>query len=67
MDPYALKRSIPYRGYFLLVSRLAKQWEIVIEQPGAPSSRLSILGWDEQEVIRRAQSRIDDLIGGNTL
>jgi hypothetical protein len=63
-DPENLARNIGYRGHWLRVSRLAKQWQIEIAPtPSNPNAQI-LKGWDEDEILRRAKIRVDDMLEG---
>ena len=62
VDPEPLSRTLEYRGRWLRVSRLAKQWQIEIAPTSDTSDSQILKGWDEEEVLKRAKIRIDDML-----
>jgi hypothetical protein len=55
-------RNIGYRGHWLRVSRLARQWQIEIAPTlNAPDPQI-LKGWNEDEVLKRAKIRVDDML-----
>ena len=61
-DAEPFVRRIDYRGHWLRVSRLAKQWQIEIAPtPKAPDPQI-LKGWNEEEVLKRAKVRVDDML-----
>jgi hypothetical protein len=57
-----LVRKIEYRGRWLSVSRLAKQWQIEIAPTFDSPDPQVLKGWNEEEVFKRAKTRIDDML-----
>jgi hypothetical protein len=64
-DPTAYSRSLEYRGFTLVVTRLPKQWQVTLI-PNRPEDLTlepeRLLGWQEDEVLSRARIRVNDLL-----
>jgi hypothetical protein len=61
-DPTPITRKFVYRGHTLAISGPGVQWLIEIKQL-LPHEGVQILkGWDEDEVLKRAKLRVDDLL-----
>jgi hypothetical protein len=64
-DPTAYSRSLEYRGFTLVVTRLPKQWQVTLI-PNSPEDLTPeperLLGWQEDEVLSRARIRVNDLL-----
>jgi hypothetical protein len=61
VDPEPLSRTLEYRGRWLRVSRTDKQWPVEIVATPSDSDSPVLRGWDEEEVLRRAKLRVDDM------
>jgi hypothetical protein len=60
-------RNIDYRGYSLQIVHRPPQWQCTIVSMNAALPSLSVeketvRGWDQEEVVKRAKSRVDDLL-----
>jgi hypothetical protein len=58
-------RNVDYRSYSLQVVHRAPQWECTIiptnaSLPPFEAGKETVRGWDQEEVLRRAKSRVDD-------
>jgi len=62
VDPEPLSKTLEYRGRWLRVSRRAKQWLIEITPTGDAIDAEILKGWDEEELLKRAKIRIDDML-----
>lgn len=56
-----------YRGYFLRLTFAHKQWRVDISMirgdlPDIDPEKKAVLGWDRDEVIKRAKSRLDAIL-----
>jgi hypothetical protein len=56
-----------YRGYFLRISFAQRQWRVDISMirgdlPDIDPEKKAVLGWDREEVIKRAKSRLDAIL-----
>jgi hypothetical protein len=65
--PQIHARNLKYRNYLLQVVRQDVQWTVQISptQEGLPSlaeKKGTVRGWDQDEVVSRAKSRVDDLL-----
>jgi hypothetical protein len=59
--------NVLYRGYSLKVVYATPQWQVFIgfmlrDKPELSPERQIVRGWDQEEVLKRAKVRIDDLI-----
>jgi hypothetical protein len=59
--------AVEYRGYSLQVTFAAPQWQVLIgmvvkDRPTVPHERQIVKGWNEEETLKRAKTRIDLLI-----
>ena len=66
-DFTALPPSISYRGYSLQVLFKPPQWQVVIapmlkEMPELASEKRIVRGWNEEDVVKRAKGRVDDMV-----
>ena len=55
-------RKLEYRSYLLLMERgrpIGRGYAAVADLPVLPPEKRVVRGWDEDEVIRRAQGRVD--------
>jgi hypothetical protein len=64
--------TVEYRGYSLQVSYVSPQWHILIamalrDRPALPPDMQIVKGWNEEETLKRAKTRIDLLIGSTSL
>lgn len=67
-----LTKSVEYRGYSLQVTYSSPQWQVLIgtavkDRPTLPPDRQIVKGWDEEETLKRAKTRIDFLIENPSL
>jgi hypothetical protein len=64
-DATEFSRTLEYRGFSLVITRLPKQWQVAIvslhSANKAPEIEL-LKGWEELEVLHRARVRVDDLL-----
>jgi hypothetical protein len=61
-----------YRGYSLQVTYAPPQWQVVIgvilgDRPALAPEKQIVRGWDEEETLKRAKTRIDLLIESPSL
>jgi hypothetical protein len=68
--PDSLLPNISYRGYSLQLQHAPPQWRVVIssmlvERPELVSEKRVVRGWNEDEVVKRAKTRVDDAMDGN--
>jgi len=61
-----------YRGYSLQVTYASPQWQVVIgvmlgDRPALAPEKQIVRGWDEEETLKRAKTRIDLLIESPSL
>jgi hypothetical protein len=59
--------NVLYRGYSLKVVHATPQWLVFIasklrDKPELSPERQMVRGWNEEEVLKRAKVRVDDLI-----
>jgi hypothetical protein len=59
--------AVEYRGYSLQVTFAAPQWQVLIgmvvkDRPTLPPGQHLVKGWNEEETLKRAKTRIDLLI-----
>jgi hypothetical protein len=67
-NPDTLPANIPYRGYSLQILHKPPQYQVVIapmlrEMPELSAEKRIVRGWNEEEVVKRAKIRVDDVIG----
>jgi len=67
-----MREPIEYRGYSLQASYTSPQWQVLIglvlkDRPALPPGRQIIKGWNEEETLKRAKTRVDLLIGSPNL
>jgi hypothetical protein len=67
-----LREAIEYRGYSLQVTYASPQWQVLIEmvlkdRPALPPGKQIVKGWNEEETLKRAKTRIDLLIESPSL
>ena len=68
----SLREAVEYRGYSLQVSYASPQWLVLIgmvvkDKPALPPGRQIVKGWNEEETVKRAKTRIDLLIESPSL
>ena len=68
----APRETVQYRGYSLHVSYASHQWQVLIgvvvkDRPALPSEKQLVKGWNEEETLKRAKTRIDLLIESPSL
>ncbi len=61
------RETVEYRGYPLQVAYVSPQWQILIgmtlkDRPTLPRDKQIVKGWNEEETLKRAKTRIDLLI-----
>ncbi len=71
-DPSIRREVSQYRGYSLLVTFDSPQWQVVIasllpDRPQLADGKQIVKGWDEDETVKRAKTRIDLLIESPSL
>jgi hypothetical protein len=62
-----LPPNIPYRGYSLQILYTPPQYQVVIapmlsEVPELATEKRIVRGWNQDEVIKRAKNRVDDIM-----
>jgi hypothetical protein len=67
-----LRESVEYRGYSLQVSYASPQWQVLIamvlkDRPKLPPGKQIVKGWNEEETLKRAKTRIDLWIESSSL
>ena len=67
-----LREAVEYRGYSLQVTYVSPQWQVWIgmvlkDRPTVPPEKQIVKGWDEEEPLKRAKTRIDLLIESPSL
>lgn len=63
--PTLQRPHLQYRGYALQAVYEPPQWQVTIASQGLPEmppDRQLVRGWNEEEVIKRAKSRVDELL-----
>jgi hypothetical protein len=68
----SFRETVEYRGYSLQVSYAPPQWQVLIgmvvkDRPVLAPGRQIVKGWNEEETMKRAKSRIDLLIESPSL
>jgi len=63
--PNIFRPNISYRGYSLQVIFAPPQWQVLIapmlqHMPELPTEKQIVRGWNEEDVTKRAKSRVDD-------
>jgi hypothetical protein len=63
-----LPPNISYRGYSLRLMHKPPQWQVSIapmlqDLPELSIEKQIVRGWNEDEVVKRAKVRVDDLMG----
>ena len=66
------REAVEYRGYSLQVTYASPQWQVLIgtmlkDRPTLPPGQQIVKGWNEEETLKRAKSRIDHLIESPSL
>ncbi len=66
------RETAEYRGYSLQVTYASPQWQVLIGmvlkgRPTLPPGRQIVKGWNEEETLKRAKTRIDLLIESPSL
>ena len=66
------RETVEYRGYSLQVSFASPQWQVLIgmvvkDRPALAPGRQIVKGWNEEETMKRAKTRIDLLIESPSL
>ena len=67
-----LREAVEYRGYSLQVTYVSPQWQVWIgmvlkDRPAVPPEKQIVKGWNEEETLKRAKTRIDLLIESPSL
>jgi hypothetical protein len=67
-----LREPVEYRGYSLQMTYASPQWQVLIgivlkDRPTLPTGKQIVKGWNEEETLKRAKSRIDLLIESPSL
>ena len=67
-----LREAVKYRGYSLQVTYVSPQWQVWIgmvlkDRPTVPPEKQIVKGWNEEETLKRAKTRIDLLIESPSL
>ena len=66
------RETFEYRGYSLQVTYASPQWQVLIgmvvkDRPTLPPGQHLVKGWNEEETLKRAKTRIDLLIESPSL
>ena len=66
------RETVEYRGYSLQVTYASPQWQVLIgmvvkDRPALPPGQQLVKGWNEEETLKRAKTRIDLLIESPSL
>ena len=66
------REMVEYRGYSLQLSYASLQWQVLIgavlkDRPTLPPGKQIVKGWNEEETLKRAKTRIDLLIESPSL
>ena len=66
------RETVEYRGYSLKVTFASPQWQVLIgvmvkDRPTLPPAQQLVKGWEEEETLKRAKTRIDLLIESPSL
>jgi hypothetical protein len=64
--------AVEYRGYSLKVTYASPQWHVLIDlmlkdRPMLPPGQQIVKGWNKEETLKRAKSRIDHVIESPSL
>jgi hypothetical protein len=67
-----LCKTVEYRGYSLRLSYASLQWQVLIDtvlkdRPMLSPGKQIVKGWNEEETLKRAKTRIDLLIESPSL
>jgi hypothetical protein len=70
--PEIPREIVEYRGYSLQISYVSPQWQILIgmavnDRPALSPDKQVVKGWNEEETLKRAKTRIDLLIESPSL
>jgi hypothetical protein len=65
--PEIVPPNISYRGYSLQLLHRPPQWQVVIapmltERPELATEKRIVRGWNEEDVVKRAKVRVDDMM-----
>jgi len=66
-NPTGVKSTIEYRNFSLQIAYNSSQWTCLIVAKGGGLPEIAVekqivRGWDQEEVVKRAKSRIDDVL-----
>ena len=66
------REAVEYRGYSLQFSFASRQWRVLIgkvakNRPELPPEKQLVKGWDQEETLKRAKTRIDHMIENPSL
>jgi hypothetical protein len=66
------RETFEYRGDSLQVTYASPQWQVLIgvavkDRPTLPPEKQLVKGWNEEETLKRAKTRIDLLIESPSL
>ena len=66
------RETVEYRGYSLQVTYASPQWQVLIgmvlkDRPTLQPGRQIVKGWNQEETLKRAKTRIDLLIESPSL
>jgi len=66
------RETVEYRGYSLQVTYASLQWQVLIgmvvkDRPILPPGKQLVKGWNQEETLKRAKTRIDLLIESPSL
>jgi hypothetical protein len=67
INPETVPPGISYRGYSLQLLHRPPQWQVVIapmltERPELATEKRVVRGWNEEDVVKRAKVRVDDMM-----
>jgi hypothetical protein len=67
-----LREAVEYRGYSLQVTYTSPQWQVLIgmvlkDRPALPPGKQIVKGWNDEETLKRAKTRVDLLIESPSL
>ena len=67
-----LREVVEYRGYSLQITYASPQWQVLIgivlkDRPTLAPGKQIVKGWNEEETLKRAKTRIDLLIESPSL
>ena len=68
----SLREAIEYRGYSLQLTYASPQWQVLIgmavkDRPTLAAGKQIVKGWNQEETLKRAKTRIDLLIESPSL